>query len=158
MKIGIVIIFHNNEKEIDKKYIIKNSNNSRTIELCLVNNDSKDHTYSVLKEIKENCDNVSVVNIKKFKSESSAIRAGTRFMINQFKIKHIGYINVNKLDSKQGGLNQIIKTIRKNQDGIVEYYKKQDQNNETKKTLFQSLFPLQEYIDEFKEEKRLLKI
>ncbi len=152
MKTGIIIIFHNYEKKIDKDFFIKHSNNASTIEFCLVNNDSKDFTYSALKEIKEHCNNVSVVDVKKFKSETSAIRAGARYMINQFNINHIGYVNANLLNNKNEELNDIIKAINKNQDFINNIDNSVHQKRKNKKTLFQSLFSLLDYL----KEKRLL--
>ena len=44
MKIGIIILFRNNEKEIDKDFLIKYSRKIKRIELCFVNNESKDST------------------------------------------------------------------------------------------------------------------
>ncbi len=156
MKTAIIIIFHNYEKKIDKDFFIEHSNKASTIEFCLVNNDSKDFTYSVLKEIKEHCNNVSVVDIKKFKSETSAIRAGTRYMIDQFNINHIGYVNANLLNIKNEELNDIIKAINKNQDFINKNYYSVFQKGKIKKTLFRSLFSLLDYLKNIKDKKHIL--
>ncbi|MBT8260150.1 MAG: family 2 glycosyl transferase, partial [Bacteroidia bacterium] len=100
--------------------------------LCFVNNDSNDSTQLLLNEIKEHCSNVSVVNIKKNKSDLSTVRAGARFMFSQFNLKHIGYVNTNILENKTNDLNRLIKIITKNQDSIIkhniEVLKKQDVN------------------------------
>lgn len=151
MKTGIIIIFHNYEKQIDKDFFIKHSNKARAIELCLVNNGSKDRTYGVLTEIKEHCQNISVVNIKKFKSDRLAIRAGIRYMINQFNVSHIGYVHANLLNIKHGELNNVIKAINENQEVIIKYDMKAFQKKEIKKSIFQSLFSLLEYLKEFKD-------
>ena len=146
MKIGIIIIFNNNEKDIDTDFFIKQIEQSFNLELCFVNNDSNDNTQLLLNEIKENCSNVSVVNIKKNTSDVSAVRAGARFMFSQFNLKHIGYVNTNVLENKTNKLNSLIKTITKNQDSIlkhnIEVLKKQD----VKPTLYQSLFSVVEYL------------
>ena len=89
MKIGIIIIFYNNENDIDKDLFSKQIKKTQNIKFCLVNNCSKDKTYQILKEIKEECDSiVSIVNVKKIGSETSAKRAGARYMINQFELKY----------------------------------------------------------------------
>ena len=96
MKLGIIIICHNNENDINIDNCVKYLNKVKDIEICLVNNNSKDNTYNVLKEIKEYCNHVSLVDIKKFKSDNSAVKAGARFMSSQFNLKYLGvfYISI----------------------------------------------------------------
>ncbi len=103
MKTGIILIFHNNERDINSEIFIKDLQQTENIELCLVNNDSKDDTFRILQEIKEACKNVSVVNIKKFKSDISAVRAGARFMFNNFDMSHIGYVSTLEFNNKYLG-------------------------------------------------------
>ncbi|WP_290470252.1 glycosyltransferase [Lacinutrix sp. MedPE-SW] len=88
MKIGIIIIFHNNEDDIDTKYFIDKISQTKHLELCFVNNESRDSTYQLLEEIKYQCSNVSIVNIKKFKSDVSAVRAGARYMFSQYDLEN----------------------------------------------------------------------
>ena len=147
MKIGIIIIFHNNERDIDSNFFIGHFNKADNIEMCLVNNDSRDNTYQILKEIKKECKNVSVVNIRKFKSDLSAVRAGARYLFNQFDLNHIGYVSVNMLNTHQfHDLNDLIKAISENQDVILRYSIKVLEKQETKQTLFQSLFSVIDYL------------
>ena len=147
MKIGIIIIFHNNERDIDSNFFIGHFNKADNLEMCLVNNDSRDNTYQILKEIKKECKNVSVVNIKKFKSDLSAVRAGARYLFNQFDLNHIGYVNVTMLNTHQfHDLNGLIKAISENQDVILKYSIKVLEKQETKQTLFQSLFSVIDYL------------
>ncbi|MGB6267760.1 MAG: family 2 glycosyl transferase [Olleya sp.] len=115
MKIGIIIIFHNNEKDIDTNIFVQQLNQVKNIEFCLVNNASKDNTYTLLNDINEACANVSLVNINTFKSDVSAVRAGARYMFNKFNLKHIGYVTTNLLITKYDGLNGLIKAISQNQ-------------------------------------------
>jgi GT2 family glycosyltransferase len=121
MKIGIIIVFHNNEKEIDTKFFIEHLNQTTDLELCLVNNASKDKTYPLLKEIKETCTNASIVNIKKFKSANSAVRAGARYMFNQFDLNHLGYVSSNLMHINYQDLNGLIQSITENQDVLLNY-------------------------------------
>lgn len=147
MRTGIIIIFHNNEKEIDTTYFINQIKQTSNLELCLVNNDSKDDTYKLLKEVKDACKNVSVVDIKKFKSNTSAIRSGARFMFNRFDLKHLGYVSANSLKIKHYGLIALIKVIVENQELIVNYNVK---SLKKKQTLFQSLFSVIDYLKNIK--------
>ncbi|TXE19359.1 glycosyltransferase family 2 protein [Psychroserpens burtonensis] len=155
MKTGIIIIFHNYEKEININFFINYCNKAKNIEFCLVNNDSKDDTYSLLKEVKEQCDNVSIVNIRKFKSDMSAVRSGARYMFNQFKLNHLGYVNANLLNKQNQGLNFVIQTISEHQEAIARYDKEILEKHSRKKTLFQKLFSVVEYLTKIELEKQV---
>ncbi len=144
MKLGIIIICYNNESDIDIKQCVKYLNKLDGIEICLVNNHSKDNTYEVLKEIKEYCNNVSVVNIKKFKSDTSAVRAGARFMFNQFNLKHLGFANLN--NNHKENLSILIKDIKDHKTDILRYNLGILNETEIKLTMFQSLFPVIDFL------------
>ena len=145
MKIGIIIICYNNENDIDIDHCIKYLNKVKDIEICLVNNNSKDNTYKILKEIKEYCGHISVVDIKKFKSDNSAVRAGARFMSSKFNLKHIGFVNTSMI-SKYQDLSLLIKVILVNQVDILKYNERFLNKKGIKLTMFQSLFPVLEYL------------
>lgn len=147
MKLGIIIICYNNENDIDISQSTKYLNKVKDIEICLVNNHSKDNTYDILKEIREACENVSVVNIKTFKSDTSAVKAGARFMSSQFNLKHLGFVNM-KMTSKYENLNMLIKEIRDNQGDILKYNQRFSNKKGMKLTMFQSLFPVMDYLKE----------
>lgn len=151
MKIGIIIICYNNEMDIDIGHCTKYLNKVKDIEICLVNNHSNDNTYDVLKEIKESCNNVSIVNIKKFKSDNAAVKAGARFMTSQFNLKHLGFVNMNMI-SKYDNLNMLIKDIRDNQIDILNYEQSILNKKGIKLTMFQSLFPVMDYLMNVKNE------
>ncbi|MBU2938185.1 glycosyltransferase [Lacinutrix sp. C3R15] len=147
MKLGIIIIFHNNEKEIDTSFFIDQIKQTANLELCLVNNDSKDDTYQLLKTVKASCSNVSVVNVRKFTSDNAAVKAGARYMYNAFNLKHLGYVSINMLNIKHHGLNGLLQVISKNQELILNYnyyaLKK-------KQTLKQRLFSVTDYLKQLK--------
>ncbi|MDX6183457.1 glycosyltransferase [Flavobacterium sp. Fl-77] len=145
MKTGIIIICYNNEYEIDKDICIKYINDVRDIEFCLVNNNSEDNTFELLKDISETCKNVSVVNINKYKSSRLAIKAGARFMFNEYNLKQIGFITTNTF-CKFENLGMLIKFIQDNQLNILKYNEKILNVKETKLTLFQSLFSVMDYL------------
>ncbi|PWH81998.1 family 2 glycosyl transferase [Algibacter marinivivus] len=151
MKIGVIIIFHNNENDIDTEFFIEYLNQANNLELCLVNNASRDNTFQLLKEIKADCSTtVSLVDIKKFKSDISAVRSGARFMFNQFDLNHIGYINTNEISNKPYTLSGLIKAMSKNQNIILEYNISVIEKKEIKQTLFQSVFSIIEYLEKLK--------
>ncbi|WP_282030461.1 glycosyltransferase family A protein [Winogradskyella eximia] len=155
MKTGIIIIFHNNEKEMDTDYFIEQIQQTRNLELCLVNNDSKDNTYDLLRDVKDECDNVSVVNVKKFKSDMAAVKAGARYMFSEFDLKHLGYVSTNMLNIKYHGLNGLIEVITENQDAILNYKIK---TLKKKQTLFQSLFSLLDYLKKIRENNTFINV
>ncbi|OXA71993.1 hypothetical protein B0A67_09185 [Flavobacterium aquidurense] len=145
MKTGIIIICYNNEYDIEKDLCIKYINDVQDVEFCLVNNNSKDNTYELLKDISGTCKNVSVVNINKYKSSTSAIRAGARFMFNEYNLKQLGFITTNTFN-KFENLSMLLKVIQENQIDISKYDQKIFYTKETKLTLFQSLFPVMDYL------------
>ena len=155
MKIGIIIIFHNNEKQINKSFLIKQINEAQTIELCLVDNESKDKTLQLLKDIKDAClSNVTVVEIKKQVSENAAKRAGSRYMFNQFNLRHIGFINVNAINEKDQYLNALIEIVSSNKDVIIDFNKKTIENQSIKPTLFKTVFSVVDYIKQINTSKK----
>jgi hypothetical protein len=151
MRIGIIIVFHNDEKNIDTGFFIKHLKQAKNAELCLVNNASRDNTSQKLKEIKESSSlaNISIVDIKKFKSDISAVRSGARFMFNQFDLNHIGFISTNMLN-KNNNIHRLVKAISKNQNDILNYNIKILEKKEMKQTMFQSVFSITEYLEKLK--------
>lgn len=156
MKIGVIIIFQNNEEDIDIRFIVKQLNGAKNLELCLVNNDSKDRTYEVLKEIKAACTNVSVVNINRMKSDSLAIRAGARYMFHKGDLQHIGYLTTNSLKGKFHNLNTLIKLVSESQSAILNYNIKVRMDRKVKYTLYQNLFSISEYLKRINQSDRFV--
>lgn len=152
MKTGIIITFHNNEKEIDKHFFIQNTEHLKNVEICLVNNNSQDNTYNKLKEISEYCKNVSVLNINKYKTDNYAIRAGVRFLVNQFNLREIGYINTNLLTTNQKELNKVLRGIIENRDEILNFKNQVSQQKKIKQSVIQNVFSLLDCMKVFKEE------
>lgn len=146
MKTGIIIICHNNEFDINNEDCIKYLNEVADIEFCLVNNNSADNTLEVLKDLSENCKNVSVVNVNSHKSSTSAVRAGARFMFNEYNLKQLGFITTKTLNSYEN-FGILINIIRENQHTICNYNKCFSETTEIKLTLFQRLFPVMDYLE-----------
>lgn len=147
MKTGIIIICHNNEYDIDINVCIKHINDTKDVEFCLVNNDSEDNTYEILTDISEKCNNVSVVNISKYKTSKAAVKAGARYMFNEYNLKQLGYIPT-QMFGKFENLGMLLKVIKENQIDISRYNEKILPTQETKLTLYQSIFPVMDYLAE----------
>ena len=70
MKIGIILLFSNNEKDIKETHFQKLSENT-AIKFCFINNASEDNTLETLKSIKnESIKNISIIDIKIAHSKS----------------------------------------------------------------------------------------
>lgn len=155
MKTGIIIVFHNNEKEMDTTYFIEQIKQISNIEFCLVNNDSRDNTYDLLRDVRDECNNVSVVNVRKFKSDMAAVKAGARFMFNEFNLKYLGYVSVNNLNIKEHGLNGLIELITENQSAILNF---KISSLKKKQTLFQSIYSLLDYLKKIIEDNHFINL
>jgi glycosyltransferase involved in cell wall biosynthesis len=146
MKLGIIIICYNNEEGIDVSHCAKYLNKIKDIKICLVNNHSKDNTYEILKELKEDCENVSIVNIKKFKPDSSAVKAGARFMSSQYNLKYLGFVTMHRMQEYEN-LNRLLKDIKDNKGALLEYNQSFLNKKGIKLTMFQSLFSVIDYLE-----------
>ncbi|MEP3837639.1 MAG: glycosyltransferase [Algibacter sp.] len=148
IRIGVIIVCHNIENNINTDLFVKNLNQAKNLELCFVNNASKDNTYQILKEIKELSKiDFSILDIKRNKSDISAVRSGSRFMFNQFNLNHIGYVSTKVLNKKEYGICGLIKHIRINQNFILRYSKELKERSKIKQTMFQTVFSIKDYLD-----------
>ncbi|WP_051605470.1 glycosyltransferase [Sediminibacter sp. Hel_I_10] len=148
MKTALVIIFYDLEDHINKPLFLEIAKELRNTELCLVNNNSTDHTYYLLKDIKEDCKNVSVINIKRKKSEANAVKAGARFMINEFDINSIGYINANAIGGNFLTLDVLLRALRDHQDLLKEDQTYILKPYEKKHALMHKLYAITDRINE----------
>ncbi|PQB05089.1 glycosyltransferase [Aureitalea marina] len=138
MKLGVLILCHNNEKEIQEQLIIKNFANLNNLEICLVNNHSSDSTYEKLSDIQEYCKNIYLININKHKSEQAALRAGSRYMFNQSEAVTLGYIpNMDKLS-----LYQLLKGLAQNMEDILAFLQQIERVSSTRVTKCQEIFEI----------------
>jgi len=145
MKLGIIIICHNNESEIDIDHCVQLLHKLTDFKICLVNNNSQDRTFEMLNEIKERCDNISIVDMKKYKSGNSSIKAGARFMLSQYNLQHIGFIETEKINLYQN-LSDLFKDIKQHKVDISNYNQRPYNSKGIKLTMFQSLFCVIDYL------------
>lgn len=99
MRVGILILFSNDEKEIKINELIKLFGSKCTLEVCFVNNGSIDNTLNVLKIVHESIEKekVSILDIKKNKGVKTAVKAGVRYLLSKREIGYIVYLSFRKL-------------------------------------------------------------
>ena len=147
MTIGIVIIFNNNEKDLDKDIFINLINHSKQTPLCLVNNGSLDKTLEVLKSFNEEFQsNLTILDIKKNKNIDLAIRAGARYLTNTENLKYIGYVNLNPF-LNMDMMIKFFKTLKENKKLIIEYNIKRSENGKSQRAWFKDIFSITNFID-----------
>lgn len=114
MKVGILIMFYNNEKELIKYKLLELFKSRNNFEICCVNNGSNDNTLEFLKTIKGYTKSqVSVLDIKTNKETKAAIRAGVRYLCNKEEVKYIVYLNFNMITHFTALKKQITENLKK---------------------------------------------
>jgi dolichyl-phosphate beta-glucosyltransferase len=124
MKKGIIILFSEDEKIIDKNQFI-NLFNQKEIKLCFVNNGSKDNTLKVLESIKDDLDpsRTSVLDVKIDKGINAAIKAGARYLLSSGDLKWIMHFKSNMLpyfEDIENQLNVLKKVEEKFNDNLPQ--------------------------------------
>ncbi|WP_052752755.1 glycosyltransferase [Kordia zhangzhouensis] len=90
MKIGILIVFRNNEKDIDVQQFTDILANKTRLEICFVNNGSTDGTLKKLHEIKEEVPiQIATIDVKKDRGHNAAIKAGVRYLTSKKEFPYI---------------------------------------------------------------------
>jgi len=108
MKKGIIILFSEDEKTINKNQLI-NIFKQKDVKLCFVNNGSKDNTLQALEAVMGEADthSISIIDIKKNTTTNAAVKAATRYIQNSEDIKCILYIKSNLLKNLEDKKKQI---------------------------------------------------
>lgn len=157
MKIGVIIIFRNNESSIKVENLAKYMQSTDFVKFCLVDNNSKDSTMQLLNEIKENCtDKVEIVEIKKMVSESMAKRAGARYLSSNYNLKYVGFINLDSVQNRGENLESILEQIAQN-DSYVNDLKTLIDKNNTKQNFIKGVFSIVDSIKEINKKYKSLK-
>jgi hypothetical protein len=141
MRLGIIILFDGDNEEVNQDNMLDYYENSRDLEICLVNNNdvlcSSMHISSYLLNIK----NLYVLNIRKSKLDTSAVRAGARFMYSRFQYEHLGHISCSSFDE----VLQVIKMVLTNKGAIIKWSQSRNRGASRKRTQFQSIFSLSQF-------------
>lgn len=123
MRIGIIIVFNNNQEALNANHILREKVKYENIELCLINNGSTDDTLDILKDIKETFQSaIEIIDIKKTTSKVVAVRAGERYFKNQGNVKYVGFIDYMQIQNAEC-LNSILKDIEFNSITVIDYCK-----------------------------------
>jgi glycosyltransferase involved in cell wall biosynthesis len=107
MKKGIIILFTDDEKRIQKNQFI-NLFNQKEVKLCFVNNGSKDNTLHILESVRDDLESnsITIIDIKKNKGTIAAVKAGARYLLNSGDLKYIMYFKSNMLSYFENEKNQ----------------------------------------------------
>ncbi len=137
MRVGILVLFYNNEEEIVKYELLNLIKTKSNIVICLVNNGSKDKTLDILKTINLNSkEHVSVLDIKMNKGPNAAVKAGARYLVNNENVNCIVHMKYNML-SHFRTLKKQIKT-----NLTVEFLKESRRNK-----VFKNIFSINQILD-----------
>ena len=148
MKVGLIIIFRNNEANFKVDKLINYIKSTTGIRFCLVDNYSSDNTLQLLHEIKEECvDKVEIVEIKKIVSESMAKRAGARYLSSNYNLKYVGFINLESLQKEGISLNSLLEQVVKKDSFIKEIKNKIDKGN-PKQNFLKGIFSIVDSVKE----------
>ena len=116
MNSGVIIIFSNNEKEIndlDKENLLSINTNK----VCFVNNASTDNTLNLLNNIKFTSDNnISILDIKHDKGVKSALKSGARLLLSESEFDFIVYLQSDMLEYLEVLKGCLVNFEEKNQD------------------------------------------
>lgn len=94
MKHGIVIPCYNEGSRLDLETFIQFAERRKDIHLCLVNDGSRDHTRSVLAEVKHDAhDNVYILSSDDNGGKAEAVRNGALFLYDETVVDTIGFLD-----------------------------------------------------------------
>ncbi|GAA3611979.1 glycosyltransferase [Flavivirga amylovorans] len=146
MKIGIIIICYNNAVDIGKS-LFSGVSNLTDVDLCLVNNGSKDATLEKLQELKEASGLKStIIDIKHNKGYTVAIKAGARYLSNHNDLKLIGYINVNKMNDVMSLLD-LLNAVQHHKEAIIQHHLNVINKHFEQRALLKNTFSVIDYLN-----------
>jgi hypothetical protein len=124
MNIGILILFHNDEKEIKIPEFIHLFTKKVNLEICFINNGSTDKTLEMLTEIQEEATvPISIIDVKKDRGHHAAIKAGVRYLSSKKELPYILCLkNYTSQDFKM--LEKTFQLLKQGKSVIVSLFKK----------------------------------
>ncbi|QDO94535.1 glycosyltransferase [Formosa sediminum] len=150
MKVGLILIFHNNEDTINKQFFNSIFELSKQIHLSLINNGSTDNTLQKLRDIEQMySSNLSLIDIKKYKGTTAAIKAGVRYLSKHGEFKYIGFLTIQSI-SNMKHVSKIIQLIKTRYDLIVMYNAKVAATKPFERKLFKNTFSMHDFSTYFK--------
>ena len=143
MYVGLIVVINTLKSEAHKLSLTSSINNMNDVKVCLVCSSNDVQVYETLTEIADQCSNTNVVNAKMKKTSLASIRAGARFLQNEFSLKYIGYIA--ELDHIK--VLSVLEKFVDYQETIIALNKREKNNKNVKPTFYQSLFSISEYLE-----------
>ena len=144
MKVGMIVVFDAHNDEILRSQLTETCKKSKRINFCLVDNNCGDKISEVLTDISEECENVTVIHVRKSKRSSIAIRAGARYLNSHFNLKFLGYI----IDLGGEKLIEAVELFVNHYEEIKMQEKQSQSNTLTKQEFFQRTFSVTSYYKE----------
>jgi dolichyl-phosphate beta-glucosyltransferase len=93
-KVGIIIPCYNESERLSEKFFTDFVNTNGFVNLCFVNDGSKDGTLNILQDIKaKSPDRISVIDQKKNTGKAEAVRKGIIYMLTQRQYDFVGYFD-----------------------------------------------------------------
>lgn len=144
MKVGMIIVFGNDDEKLLDMNIVDTFKSLPDVFFCLVNNNCSELFGETLMDIADECENVTMIHIKKTKSNSLAVRAGSRFLNNHLNLKFLGYITELKGEDLIKAIEMFGKT-----KGEIRFDKRNAQSNKLiKQSFFQRIFSVSNYYEQ----------
>lgn len=136
MKIGILIVFRNDERAIKVQQFIELFAEKTKLNVCFVNNGSTDNTFELLKEIQEESNiPISIIDVKKNRGHHTAIKAGVRYLTSKNDLPYI--LCLPKYTSEDfSKLEKVFHIIQQEKNIVMDLFKK------TKRMIHKNVFSL----------------
>lgn len=125
MNVGIIIPCFNEENRLDFKNFKKCLKTYHDFQLCFVNDGSTDNTLNLLSSFQQKFrKRVTVIDMKKNKGKSFAIKVGSRFLYSLKKINYVGYLDPDLFNDSKG-FNNLIEQLKLEKEIITVFDKHQ---------------------------------
>ncbi len=92
-ELGVVINCCGKEIQIAQPDFFEKHGDCQIMEVCIVYSAEDDVSLALLERIQMNCKSISTLRVNKNKSEHSAVRAGVRYMISNFRLPVIAVVS-----------------------------------------------------------------
>ena len=90
---AIIIPCYNEALRLPKDKIIQFAETNKNIQICLVNDGSKDDTWDLLQKMKYECPNLMVINNKKNQGKAETVRKTIFELFQQHQFDYYGYFD-----------------------------------------------------------------
>ncbi len=93
-KVGIIVPCYNEAKRLSEKFFMDFLDTNEFVNLCFVNDGSKDDTIRILRSIQaKHTERIFVIDLKKNVGKAEAVRKGVINMLSQSQYNFVGYFD-----------------------------------------------------------------